>query len=414
MDFDLGSALILILLVLSAFFSASETAINSLSPAKVRALLDEKKLGAKALSHLKQNYHRTLIAILVGNNFVNIAASAIATVIATKEFGSAAIGIATGILTLLVLIFGEVIPKSLASAHAETFGLFIAPFLKIYTLILTPVIWVLDRFVNILLHILGTPKQVSVTDEELLAMASIGAEEGAIDKQELELIENALEFNDIPAEGVMTPRVHMDAIPESFTLEEAAEFAVNHPHSRIPVYRDSVDHIVGILSIKELLKQLHQEDDPSQITLRQIQLLTPIKVPHNHPIQALFHEFKKQRMHMAVVLDEFGGTSGVVTMEDLLEELVGDIEDEQDTAEEHIKPEKDGVFELDGRTELDEITALTGLEIDHPGYKTVGFLITHELGHLPKEGESIQIENWEFTVSKKWRNSILKVQLKKL
>lgn len=408
-----GLGIIVILILSSAFFSASETAINFISPAKVRNLIEEKIRGANHLDWLKKNYHKTIIAILVGNNVVNIAAATIATFLVTEYYDSAYLGLATGVLTIAVLLFGEIIPKSLASVHAQTLALFFAPMLRVIVSILSPLIYLFDILVKFVLKLLGAPKQMQVTDQELIAMASIGAEEGSIEKEELELIENALDFNDIPVEGVMTPRVHIDAIPESFKLDEAAEFAVNHPHTRIPVYRETIDHIVGILSIKELLKQYHTEEKPEEISLRQIQLMIPIKVAGNLPIDDLFHEFKKKRMHMAVVLDEYGGTAGIVTMEDLLEELVGDIEDEQDMFEKNIEQIKNGAYELTGRTELDEITELTGLEFDHPGYKTVSFLIVNGLGHLPKEGETLTIGDWDFTVLKKWRNTMLKILLQK-
>ncbi len=414
MDPALGLGLIVIFVLLSAFFAAAETAISFLSPAKVRTLVEEKKPGSHQLDWLKKNYHRTLIAVLFGNQFVDTLAAAVATILVTERFDSVYLGLVSGILTIVSLIFGEALPKALASVHAQTVGLFVAPPIRLFVWVLTPLVWLLDRFINFILRLLGTKNQAQVTDEELIAMASIGAEEGSIEKDELELIEKALQFNDIPVEGVMTPRVHIDAIPESFKLDEAAEFAVNHPHTRIPVYRDNIDHIVGVLSIKELLKQYHNEEKPEKIGLRQIQLMTPLQVPANLPLDDLFHAFKKKRMHMAVVLDEHGGTAGIVTMEDLLEELVGDIEDEQDMLETHItKTAKDGTYELSGRTELDEIMELTGLEFDHPGYKTVSFLIVDGLGYLPKEGETLSIGDWDFMVVKKWRNTILKVLLKK-
>ena len=212
----------------------------------------------------------------------------------------------------------------------------------------------------------------------------------------------------------MTPRVHVDAIPETFKLDEATEFAVNHTHTRIPIYRENIDHIVGILSLKELLKQYHTQEDPEHTSLRQINLLTPLKVPSTMKVQELFRQFKKKRMHMAIVLDEHGGTLGIVTMEDLLEELVGDIEDEQDLEEEHVKKISEHEYELSGRVELDDLTKIMKVKFEHPGYKTVSFFIIEELGYLPHEGETVLMENWQFTVTQMLRNTILKVRLKKL
>lgn len=386
----------------------------SLSPAQVRTLVEAKVKGAHQLAELKKNYHRTLITILLISSFTNTAASALMTVIMTDAFGSAGLGIATGIVTALVLIFGDITPKSLASSHAKLLAPIFAPPLYVMGVILAPLIYVLDILIALVHRLLGTKKHAEVTDEELLAMASIGAEEGSIDKQELELIENALEFNDIQVGDIMTPRVHMDALHEDQDLQTATEFVMNHTHTRIPVYRETIDNIVGILSIKTLLKAHHEEEDPDEVTLRQIELLKPVKVPDNMHVSELFREFKRKRQHMAIVLDEHGGTAGLVTMEDLLEELVGDIEDEQDLAEENIKKLSEGLYELSGRVELDDLAELTGLEFDHPEYKTVSFLIVDALGYLPREGQSIAIENWQFTVKHMLRNTILKVELRRL
>lgn len=414
MDPALGIGLIVLFVLLSAFFAAAETAINSLSPAKVRTLVEEKKKGAHQLDWLKKHYHRTLIAVLFGNQFVDTLAAAVTTILVAQKFDSIYLGLASGILTIISLIFGEALPKSLASVHAQRVGLLLSPFVRTFVWILTPLVWVLDHLINFMLSLFGSAKQNQVTDEELIAMASIGAEEGSIEEEELEFIENVLEFNDIPVEGIMTPRVHIDAIPETFKLDEASEFAVNHTHTRIPVYRENIDHIVGILSLKELLKQVHTQEDPENTSLRQISLLAPLKVPSAMKVQELFRQFKKRRLHMAVVLDEYGGTLGIVTMEDLLEELVGDIEDEQDLAKDHAKKISEKEYELSGRTELDDLSAIMGIEFEYPGYKTVSFLIINKLGSLPREGQSLIVEGWQFTVTQMLRNTILKVRLQKL
>lgn len=405
--------IVIILLLLSGFFSASETALVSISPARVRTLVESKKPGSKYLANLKHNHHKTLITILVGNNLVNIAAAAVTTAAATEHYGSAVVGIVTGVLTLIVLIFGEIVPKSLATNHAKRLSLIFAPPLYFLCLLLTPIIWFLDQLVKLILFFLGTSKQKQVTDEELIAMASIGAEEGSIDEQERELIENVLEFNDIRVEEIMTPRVHIDAIPEDYDLEEAAQFIINHTHSRIPVYRETIDNIVGILSVKELMKTMQEEEDHDEVILRQIELYKPLKVVHSMKINALFHQFKSKRVHIAIVLDEHGGTAGLITLEDLLEELVGDIEDEEDEEEERIVKKKSGLYQLSGRVELDELTELTGLEFNFPEYKTVSFLVIEKLGYLPKPGQKVEIEGWEFKITKMYRNTILELELRK-
>lgn len=409
MDSDL--IIVLILLFLSGFFSASETALMTISPAKVRTLVEAGKTGSKYLAKLKHHHHKTLITILVGNNLVNIAASAITTVVMTEYFQSAAVGITTGLLTLVILIFGEVVPKSLAATYAKSLSLIVAPPLYFLELLLTPIIWLLDGLVKGLLFLLGSKKQKQVTEEELIAMASIGEEEGSIDEHERELIENVLEFNDIHVEEIMTPRVHMDAMPESYNLDEASKFIINHTHSRIPVYRDTMDNIVGILSVKELLKSITETTDHDKITLRNIDLHNPMKVTGSMPIHDLFHQFKNQRTHMAIVLDEHGGTKGLITLEDLLEEIVGEIEDEEDPENDNIKELEDGKYEISGRAELYEIEELTSLEFGYPEYKTISFLIIEKLGHLPRKGQKVEIDGWTFKVVQMLRHTILKVEL---
>jgi len=411
---DSDLIIIIVLLALSGFFSASETALMSISPAKVRTLVEAGKPGSKYLAKLKHEHHKTLITILVGNNFVNIAAASLTTLLMTEYFDSAAVGIATGVLTVVILIFGEIVPKSLATTYAKRPSLFVSPILYYLGLILTPIIWIFDGLVKLILKCIGSKKQVQVTEEELIAMASIGEEEGTIDKNERELIENVLEFNDIKVEGIMTPRTHINALPEEQDLEKATEFVLHHPHSRIPIYRGSMDNIVGILSLKDLLKEVHAAEEPDDITLRQIELQKPLKVSNDLSIQQLFYQFKNKRTHMAVVFDEKGKTIGIITMEDLLEELVGDIEDETDDNEAHIKALEDGKYELNGRLELDELTDLTGLKFNHPEYKTLSFLIIDELGYLPKKGQNIMIGVWEFKITQMHRHTILKVQLQKL
>jgi len=376
--------------------------------------VEAKVPGADFLTRVKQNHHKTLITILVVNNFMNSALSSLLTVLMTNAFGETGLGIALLISTTLILLFAEILPKALATTYAKSIGPRFAPALYFASLLLTPLTILVDTLVNTIRRLFGAQDPIQVTDEELIAMASIGAEEGSIDQHELELIENALEFNDIKVGDITTPRVHMDTLPEDYHLDNAAEFMVNHTHTRIPVYRENLDHIVGILSIKELLRAMHEEKEPEKISIRQIHLLTPLKVPGTMHVKDLFREFKKKRQHMAIVLDEYGGTAGLVTMEDLLEELVGDIEDEQDTDEDNIKNIGPDHYTLSGRTELDDIADLTGLEFAHPEYKTVSFLVIDELGCLPREGQSIRLDDWHFTVTQMLRNTILKVELRKL
>lgn len=408
---------IVVLLILSAVFSASETAIMSLTPAKVRTLVSGHRKGAKFLAKLKHAHHRTLITILVGNNFVNISAASLTTVFVTAWFDSSAVGWATGLLTIVVLIFGEIVPKSFATTYSERIALTLSFPLYALGLILMPLIFILDVLVKALLTLTGSETKQLVTDEELIAMASIGEEEGSLDSQERELIENVLEFNDIQVEDIMTPRVHIDAMPEDYDLDEATQFILHHTHTRIPVYRETLDNIVGICSVKHLMSWRNDltEDELDEVTLRQVDLKAPLRVDSQTNVQDMFKKFKKKRTHIAIVVDKAGKTVGLVTMEDIIEEIVGDILDEEDHEETtRIMEIKPGFYALSGRVELDELYELTGLSFDFPMYKTLSFLLIEQLGQLPKKGQRIIIENWSFKVTHLYKDTILKVEARKM
>src|SRR3989338_1195522 len=243
------------LLILSGFFSASETALISLSPAKVRTLVQQKKAGAKFVERLKAQPHKLLITVLVGNNLVNIMASVYATIVFQKLLGHSALGIITGVLTFFILVFGEIVPKAFAQTYAKSLSRWFAPPLYIISLLLSPVVWILDILVKGLLHLSSADKiDQHVTEEELKAFVSIGAEEGAIGRGEQELIENVLQFNDTRVEEIMVPRVNIQAMPITATVHDAANFVMKGHHSRIPVYEDSVDNVVAILTIKEIIQ----------------------------------------------------------------------------------------------------------------------------------------------------------------
>lgn len=368
--------------------------------------------GSFFLKKLKADTHKTLITILVGNNLVNITASAMTALLVANAFDSNAVGIATGILTLLVLIFGEILPKSLATNNSQRIALLVSPPLYVFRVLLTPIIFVLDVLVNIMFALIGKKAIKSVTDEELVAMATIGAEEGAIDIHEKEFIENVLEFTDIKVEEIMTPRVHVDAMPEDYSLKEASDFIINHTHTRIPVYRETIDNVVGLVHLKELFKSLHDGEEKKK-SLRQIELHSPLKVSHSMQIHDLFLLFQKQRQHMAIVIDEYGGVAGLITMEDLIEEIVGDIEDESDQEGEWIKKINEIEYEVSGRIQLEEVEEITGVEFEIPGHKTISFFISDQLGRLPKKGDKVEFGGWEFEVTQMWRHSILKVVARK-
>ncbi|HCW32360.1 MAG: transporter [Candidatus Peregrinibacteria bacterium GW2011_GWF2_39_17] len=405
--------ILVVLLSLSAFFSASETALVSLSPAKVRDLVRKKKKGALLVEQIKSHPHKLLITILIGNNLVNVLASVYATIIFENILGSAALGIITGILTFVILVFGEIAPKLFAQNHAKALSRYVAPFLYIFFVIFTPAVWLLDSFIKIMFLTTGKTKHENhVTEDELKAFVDIGAEEGAIQKDEQELIENVLEFSDTRVEEIMAPRVGIQALPLSSTIKEASDFVVKHHHSRIPVYDKNIDDIVGMITVKEILGRIHTEE--MNKTLGSLNLLKPLKVPASKKINQLFHEFQKRRMHLAIVLDEHGGTAGLITLEDILEEIVGEIVDEFDEEE---KPDlrKIGKSEVEatGKTLIEEINDALEIQIPAPEHKTISYYITEKLGRFPKRGEIIDDENFVTTIDEMNKHTIEKVTIER-
>ncbi len=402
------------LLLLSAYFSAAETAMVSLSASKIRALVEQKKTGSALLQDLKKHPHKLLITILVGSNLVNVLASVYSTIVFQKLLGSAALGVITGVLTLVILIFGEIIPKTFSQQHSVMVALFVAPPLYLLSILFTPLIWVLDGIVKGFLFITGKlHKEKNVTEDELKAFVSLGAEEGSIEKDEQELIENVLEFGDTRVEEIMVPRVQIQALSLDSTFRETVDFVMQHHHSRIPVYRETIDNIVGVLTVKDLLRYVRR-GRPEE-TLWTIPLLEPLRVPGSKKINDLFAEFQKRRVHLAIVLDEHGGTRGLITLEDILEELVGEIEDEFDKEAKPQNIRKIGTMEVEatGKATIEEINEALDIKIPGADHRTISYYVTETLGHFPKRGEVIEGDGFTVTVDEMRKHTIVKVTVEK-
>ncbi|KKP37832.1 MAG: hypothetical protein UR27_C0002G0008 [Candidatus Peregrinibacteria bacterium GW2011_GWA2_33_10] len=403
--------LLILLILLSGIFSASETALTSISMGRVHSLVKNKKRGAKKLEKLKSNPNRLLITILIGNNVVNILASVYASVFFTEMYGSAGPGIAAGMMTFLLLMFGEITPKSIAIRYSEGISLFISPFLLMLELLLFPIMWLLEHFLKMQKHIFGINHEKLITEDELIALASIGAEEGSIQRQEKELIENVLEFNDIEVKEIMTPRTEMDCLEEEATVREAAHFIADHTHTKIPVYRESIDNIVGLISVREILEYVAK--GKMDIFLKDINLRKPYIIPNTKKINVLLQEFQRKRNNLAIIVDEHGGTAGLVTIEDILEEIVGEIIDEHDKEEELIKIIDKNTVVVQGKTPIYEVNESFGIELLMEDYKPISALILKKLKHIPKQGEKFQIDNLIFRVEKITRNKIDLVKIER-
>lgn len=310
--------LLLILILLSAFFSGVELATMSLSLLKVRTLVKLKKPGAAALYRIKRDPHRLLITILIGNNLANIGAASLATVIATEAFGSAGAGVATGVMTFLVLVFGEITPKSIAVTNAETISLLVAKPLEILVFILTPVVILfeyLTRFLSRFRH-----KRKTLTEDELRAIVSISREEGVLDKEAMEMIHSVLDFEETRVSKVLTPRRWIVMLDESLSVAEAAKKIVGHPYDRFPIYKFNEDNVVGIIDIGDVLKSMTKKNKK----LKDI-AIKPVFVNKDDYIDSVLLKFKSRGRKMAIVLDEKKKVMGIVTIQDLVEEIIGDI-----------------------------------------------------------------------------------------
>ena len=402
--------ILIILLIFSAFFSASETAIMSLSKLRVRHLVEEKVKNANIINSLTQNPSKLLGSILVGNNVVNIGASALATALAIDILGNSGVGIATGIMTVLVLIFGEITPKSLAAKNNERISLLVAKPLQYITIILNPIVIVLTHITNFLIQLFGgsiTTKDPFITEEELRTIVDVSHEEGVLEFEERKMIHNVFEFSDTQVKEVMTQRTDVAAIEINASYDETIDLVKEEQFSRLPIYEGNSDNMVGILHIKDIfIAENFKENFSIHKYLRK-----PLYTFEYKQVSELFEEMRKKRISMSIVLDEYGGTAGIVTMEDLVEEIVGEIRDEYDEFEYEIQKLKDNEYLVDGSTKLELINEMKGVFIESKDFDTIGGFITGELGRLPQLGEVIEHEKVQYIVEGLARNRITKIKI---
>lgn len=402
--------LLIILLVLSGFFSMSETALMSLSKIRIRHMVEEGVKGAKLVEKLTEDPNKLLGAILIGNNVVNIAASALATKLFTDAFGAGGIGVATGVMTVLVLIFGEITPKSIAKQKSENVSLKISKPISIIVKVFKPFVGVFTFISSGFIRLLGGDPKASepfITEEELRTMVGVSEEEGVLEDVEKEMIFNVFDFADAQAKDVMVQRVDIIAVDSEASYEEVLDLIKAEQFSRIPVYNQTIDDIVGVLNVKDLIiAGQNKEGFKVSDYMRE-----PYYTFEFKKIKELFNEMKKTRNHMSVVLDEYGGTVGIVTIEDLIEEVFGDIEDEYDDYDNEIEVIKEDEYVIDGSAKLDDISDLVGVNMESEEFDSVGGLIIGELGRFPDEKEEVMLNNIRFVVEEVDKNRIKKVRM---
>jgi CBS domain containing-hemolysin-like protein len=397
---------VLICLGLSAFFSGAEIAFFSITESRLKALADEGRKGAKLALKLRSNPQRLLSTILIGNNLVNIMAASLATLIAIRLFGSEAVAVATGLLTFMVLLFGEIVPKTLCAKHSETAVQLLAYPIYLFEQLFFPFLYFLEPFILKLTGGRGLTVPF-ITEEELKIMLDAGGKAGVLETDEVRMIKNVFDFNDVIAEDAMTPRIYMFALDGNQTLGEAREELFKAKYSRIPIYEGNPDNITAILYRNHALMELAQAH--TQLTLKAL-AKSPLFIPSTKTADDLLRQFQQEKRHIAIVVNEFGGVMGLITVEDLLEEVVGEILDEGDLSEEWIRRMGKNQILVDGRTEVRRINEFLKVELDEE-QNTISGVILDELGHIPAIGEKVHTDNCILIVQDADERSIKGVQI---
>ncbi|GAA0771929.1 hemolysin family protein [Clostridium subterminale] len=400
---------LIILIMLSSFFSASETALMSISKIRVRHMAEENIKGANRVKELVDNPSSLLASILVGNNVVNIASSSLATVLAISLIGSRGVAISTILMTIIVLIFGEITPKTLASQNSEQVSLRVANPIFIVSKILKPVVIITTTISNFFIKVLGG-KSVSnkpfITEDELKTIVDVSEEEGILNLEEKDMIHNVFQFGDLYAKDVMVQRVDIIALDIEESLDKIISVIKEEGFSRIPIYSDTIDNIVGILNVKDIIFM----EDTKNFTLKNY--MREITYTYEfRKVTELFKDMNKNRQHMVAVLDEYGGTVGIVTIEDLIEEIVGDISDEYDDEEPEIYVVKEDEYIVGGSVRIEDINELIGTRIESEEFDSIGGFIIGVLGRFPNISEEINYSNYRFIIEDIDRNRIKKIRI---
>jgi len=403
---DLQPLVLLILLILSGFFSSAETALFSISRVRARHLAKSPHATDKLIYRMKEDPHRLLSTILIGNNLVNIAAAALATAIALEFFENRAVAIATIIMTILILVFGEILPKSFATRNNIMLARFVIFPIYWLSILFFPIIVILDFIPKITGKIKKTP---SVTEEELKTFVEVVEEEGEIKEEEKEFIHNIIEFDDTSAYEIMMPRGDMFVVDVNKDLDLMQ--LLQSGYTRFPVIEGSLDKVVGILNIKDVF--MHQTTSGQPISVRKI-MKKPYFVPENKKLDSLLKQFKRRKQHIAIVVDEHGGISGLITLEDVLEEIVGEIRDETDHEEPHIVQLKNNEWRVLGKSEIEEVNDTLGIGIpDSKDYDTFSGYILDLIGRIPALNDKIATDDLEVTVKKVEGNRIQEYHVRK-
>ncbi len=401
---------LVVLLALSAFFSSTETALTTVNKIRVRTLAESGVERAVTLSKVIEQQGKMLSAILIGNNIVNLSASSLMTTLTIKLFGNKAVGVATGVLTLLILVFGEITPKTLSTISAESMALRSAGIIYALMYVLTPVIAVVNKLsLGVLMFLKVDPnkKQDMITEDELRTIVEVSHEEGVIETKEKKMINNVFDFGDSLAKDIMVPRIDMVFVNVDATYDELIDIFRNEQYTRIPVYEETTDNVIGIVNVKDLLLIEDHDNFHIRDCLRQ-----PMYTYEYKKNSELMIEMQKSFSNLVIVLDEYGATAGLVTLEDMLEEIVGEIRDEYDQDEiKTVQQKGPGEYSVAGAMKLADINDRLGLELESEDYDSVGGLVIGLLDHLPDEGEEVSDGGIRFIVESVDKNRIDRIRM---
>lgn len=391
--------ILLVLLCLSAFFSSAETAFTTVNHIRIHSLAENGNKRAAIVEKIVDNSAKMLSAVLIGNNIVNISASSLATILAQRMFGNYAVTIATGILTIFVLIFGEIMPKTIATLSAEKLTLIYSPIIYGIMWLFTPVIIIVNKlseFLLFLLHIDPSKRGSGITETELRTLVDVSHKEGIIETDERKMINNVFDFGDATAKDAMIPRIDMAMADINSSYEDLIELFQRERYTRIPIYEGTTDNVIGIINMKDLLLYDKRVDFHVKDFLRKAYYTYESK-----KLSELMREMKKTSVNIIIVLDEYGVTVGLITIEDLLEEIVGDIRDEYDIDEEdEFKQLSENEYLIEGQMKIDDLNDRLGFHLSSENYDSVGGLIIENLDRIPAAGDSILLDNIRLTVQK--------------
>ncbi|MFR1709955.1 MAG: HlyC/CorC family transporter [Clostridium sp.] len=408
---DDGSIMLIIsiavLILMSAYFSATETAFSSLNRVRLKSMANNGNRRAKQTLALSDDFDNILSTLLIGNNIVNILSASIATILFTTHFGNSGVTISTVVMTILVLIFGEISPKSIAKESPEKFAIFSTPILKGFVIIFTPFNYLFRIWKRLLYKIFKVENRKFITEDELLTIVEEAENDGGIDEHESKLIQSAIEFNDLDAKEILTSRVDLIAISSTASINEIKEVFKNNSFSRIPIFENTIDKIVGVIHQRDFYESIESGNLNIKNIIKPIICVTP-----NTKISQLLKNFQKDKTHMAVVVDEFGGTKGIVTLEDVLEELVGEIWDEHDEIIEYFKKIDEQKYLVMCSADLKDLFDKFNLGYnDDYESNTVSGWVLEEFGHIPKVGDSFIYENLLVTVTKTNYTRVLEISI---